>query len=133
MRRADSYETRARELAAEAGLDPDGRVERPGLRSMPVWCTFRDAARTEHLARQAATLELPPQAAEYRDSPLKVYGAHHDATIAQMHNCMSVCPIAYRRLPEVLDAHAGTVRIQHTLRPFVVVMAGVGEVDPFKD
>jgi tRNA-splicing ligase RtcB len=42
-------------------------------------------------------------------------------------------PMAYRRLPDVLAHHEGTVRVLHTLRPFVVVMAGSGEVDPFKD
>ena len=33
-------------------------------------------------------------------------------------------PMAYRRLPEVLAQHAGTVRVLHTLRPFAVAMAG---------
>jgi tRNA-splicing ligase RtcB len=42
-------------------------------------------------------------------------------------------PMAYRRLPEVLDNHAGTVRVLHRLRPFAVAMAGPGEFDPFKD
>jgi tRNA-splicing ligase RtcB len=42
-------------------------------------------------------------------------------------------PMAYRRLPEVLAAHAGTVRVLHRLRPFAVAMAGAGEFDPFKD
>lgn len=42
-------------------------------------------------------------------------------------------PMAYRRLPEVLDHHAGTVRVLHRLRPFAVAMAGAGEFDPFKD
>jgi tRNA-splicing ligase RtcB len=42
-------------------------------------------------------------------------------------------PMAYRRLPEVLAQHAGTIRVQHTLRPFAVAMAGAGEFDPFKD
>lgn len=42
-------------------------------------------------------------------------------------------PMAYRRLPEVLAEHAGTVRVLHTLRPFAVVMAGAGEFDPFRD
>jgi tRNA-splicing ligase RtcB (3'-phosphate/5'-hydroxy nucleic acid ligase) len=42
-------------------------------------------------------------------------------------------PMAYRRLPEVLAQHAGSIRVLHTLRPFAVVMAGSGEVDPFKD
>jgi len=42
-------------------------------------------------------------------------------------------PMAYRRLPEVLAAHAGSVKVVHTLRPFAVVMAGANEFDPFKD
>jgi tRNA-splicing ligase RtcB len=42
-------------------------------------------------------------------------------------------PMAYRRLPEVLAHHAGTIKVLHTLRPFAVVMAGSGETDPFKD
>ena len=42
-------------------------------------------------------------------------------------------PMAYRRLPEVIAQHAGTVKVLHTLRPFAVAMAGEGEFDPFKD
>jgi tRNA-splicing ligase RtcB len=42
-------------------------------------------------------------------------------------------PMAYRRLPDVLAQHAGTIRVLHTLRPFAVAMAGQGEFDPFKD
>jgi tRNA-splicing ligase RtcB len=42
-------------------------------------------------------------------------------------------PQAYRRLPDVLAHHAGTIRVLHTLRPLVVVMAGEGENDPFRD
>ncbi|KMO31425.1 metallophosphatase [Methylobacterium variabile] len=42
-------------------------------------------------------------------------------------------PQAYRRLPDVLAEHAGTIRVLHTLRPFAVAMAGAGEFDPYKD
>lgn len=42
-------------------------------------------------------------------------------------------PMAYRRLPDVLAHHAETIRVLHTLTPLVVVMAGAGEIDPFKD
>ena len=42
-------------------------------------------------------------------------------------------PQAYRRLPDVLRHHAGTVRILHTLTPIGVAMAGAGERDPYKD
>ena len=95
MRRPDPYETRARELAIAAGLDPDARIERPGQRSMPAWCTFRDAARAEHMAREAAAAAaeiatIAPQAEQFRNSPLKIFGEHEEATIAQMRNCMAV-------------------------------------------
>jgi tRNA-splicing ligase RtcB len=42
-------------------------------------------------------------------------------------------PQAYRRLPKVLAAHAGTIRILHTLTPLGVAMAGREIVDPYKD
>jgi tRNA-splicing ligase RtcB len=42
-------------------------------------------------------------------------------------------PHAYRRLPDVLAAQGDTVRVLHTLRPLVVVMAGENEFDPYKD
>jgi tRNA-splicing ligase RtcB len=47
-RAPDRMESRCRELAIAAGIDPDSRVEKPGSpRGMPTWCTFRDAARAE--------------------------------------------------------------------------------------
>src|SRR5215475_2776234 len=84
MDRSDPYQERAREMAREAGFDPDRRIERPGQRSMPVWCTFRDAARKEHLAREAAdaanTIAAEkPQAPQFQNSPLKVFGEHDHA------------------------------------------------------
>ncbi|MGZ8693935.1 MAG: RtcB family protein [Gaiellaceae bacterium] len=42
-------------------------------------------------------------------------------------------PEVYKRLPEVLAAHGGTIRIRHTLRPLGVAMAGRDVVDPYKD
>ena len=42
-------------------------------------------------------------------------------------------PQAYRRLPEVLAAQGDTIRVMHTLRPLIVVMAGENEFDPYKD
>jgi tRNA-splicing ligase RtcB len=57
-----------------------------------------------------------------RDKGVTLYGGDLDEA-----------PQAYRRLPDVLAAHAGTVRIEHTLRPFAVVMAGANEFDPYKD
>src|SRR3954469_20025655 len=42
-------------------------------------------------------------------------------------------PQPYRRLPNVLAAQEGTIRILHTLKPLGVAMAGKDIVDPYKD
>jgi len=42
-------------------------------------------------------------------------------------------PQAYRRLEKVLKAQGPTIEVLHVLHPLVVVMAGAGEVDPYKD
>lgn len=42
-------------------------------------------------------------------------------------------PHVYRRLPEVLSAQEGTIEVLHTLRPLIVVMAGAGQHDPYRD
>jgi len=42
-------------------------------------------------------------------------------------------PEVYKRLPEVLSAHAGSIRVKHTLRPLGVAMAGREVYDPYKD
>jgi tRNA-splicing ligase RtcB len=42
-------------------------------------------------------------------------------------------PHCYKRLPEVLEAHAETIRVLHTLTPLGVAMAGKNEFDPYKD
>jgi tRNA-splicing ligase RtcB (3'-phosphate/5'-hydroxy nucleic acid ligase) len=42
-------------------------------------------------------------------------------------------PEVYKRLPEVLDAHAGTIRVTHTLKPLGVAMAGGDVFDPYRD
>jgi len=93
--RSDPYQERARALAVEAGLDPDARIERQGQKSMPTWCTFRDAARKEHMARESAAASaeiamIAPQAPQFQNSPLQIFGDHDDATVAQMRNCMAV-------------------------------------------
>jgi len=93
--RTDPYQQRARELCLAAGIDPDSRIDRPGQKSMPAWCTFRDAARAEHVAREQTALAasiaaLKPQEARFQNAPLKVFGQHDENTIAQMRNCMTV-------------------------------------------
>ncbi len=96
MRRPDPYQERARALCLAAGVDPDSRIERPGQRSMPAWSAYRDAARQEQLVAQQAAESAAgiaasrPQAPEYQDAQLQVFGQHEEATIAQMRNCMAV-------------------------------------------
>jgi len=94
-RRPDPYEARARELAIAAGIDPDSRIERAGSRrGMPAWCAYRDAARTEHVAVEAAPaaaeMAAVAQPRQYQNAPLKILGEHDEGTIAQMRNCMGV-------------------------------------------
>jgi tRNA-splicing ligase RtcB len=42
-------------------------------------------------------------------------------------------PECYKRLDRVLAAHAGTIRVLHTLRPIGVAMAGAETFDPYRD
>ncbi len=42
-------------------------------------------------------------------------------------------PHVYRRLPDVLRAQRDTIVVEHLLKPLIVVMAGAGEFDPYKD
>ncbi len=42
-------------------------------------------------------------------------------------------PGVYKRLDDVLDAHQGSIRILHTLRPLGVAMAGDDVLDPYRD
>lgn len=42
-------------------------------------------------------------------------------------------PHCYKRIEDVLAAHAGTVKVTEILHPVGVAMAGAGEFDPYKD
>lgn len=90
--RSDPYQERAKEICLAAGTDPDSRLG--DGRGRPAWCDYRQAARDEHNAREAAQVAadvaIKPQAPEYQNSPLKVYGQHDENTLAQMKNCMGV-------------------------------------------
>jgi tRNA-splicing ligase RtcB len=57
----------------------------------------------------------------------------HDRQVALRGGDLDEAPQAYRRLPEVLAAHAGTIRVLHTLTPIGVAMAGHDIYDPYKD
>ena len=57
----------------------------------------------------------------------------HDRRVVLRGGDLDEAPQAYRRLPDVLAAHAGTIRVLHTLHPLGVAMAGRDIVDPYKD
>lgn len=57
----------------------------------------------------------------------------HEKGIVLRGGDLDEAPQAYRRLPDVLAAHADTIRILHTLTPLSVAMAGRDIVDPYKD
>ena len=56
-----------------------------------------------------------------------------DRGVALLGGDLDESPMAYRRLPEVLACHAGSVRVLHVLRPFAVAMAGRDTTYPWKD
>jgi tRNA-splicing ligase RtcB (3'-phosphate/5'-hydroxy nucleic acid ligase) len=56
-----------------------------------------------------------------------------DKGVALRGGDLDEAPQAYRRLPDVLAAHAGTIQVLHTLRPLGVAMAGRDIIDPYKD
>jgi len=93
MSRPDRFQDRARALAIEAELDPDAKIERPGQRPVPTWCTFIDVARAEQKAREGEGGKVSgsaPQPERFKDGPLKIFGQHADDTVAQMRACMGV-------------------------------------------
>ena len=115
-RRPDLLETRARELALAAGVDPESRVPKPGsARGMPAWRLFGRKEAKRRFTRAAMDDWL-------RERGVLLAGADLDES-----------PMAYRRLPDVLAYHADSAKMLHRLRPFAVAMAGEGEFDPWKD
>jgi tRNA-splicing ligase RtcB len=56
-----------------------------------------------------------------------------DKGVTVLGSDLDEAPQAYRRLPDVLAAHAGTIEIVHELMPRGVIMAGANEFDPYKD
>ena len=54
----------------------------------------------------------------------------HEQGIVVVGGGADEAPEVYKRLPDVLAAHAGTIRVTHTLRPLGVAMAGRHEARP---
>lgn len=95
-RKADRFESRARELCLEAGIDPDSRItqgfRRSGkARTIPAWCGFREAAIKEKYTQEqnAVAISASREFTEYSNkATLKIYGDHEETTVSQMHACM---------------------------------------------
>jgi len=56
-----------------------------------------------------------------------------DRGIVLMGGGADEAPEVYKRLPDVLAAHAASIRVKHTLHPLGVAMAGRDVHDPYKD
>lgn len=95
--------------APKRGVCPD----HPGSRLMKVW--VEEQVRAGKVDWQAVQARL-------REQGIVLLGGGADEA-----------PEVYKRLPEVLDAHAGSIRVRHTLRPLGVAMAGRDVHDPYKD
>src|SRR5262245_14804554 len=77
--------------------------------------------RTEKVVRPGV-VDWPAVQARLREQGIVLVGGGADEA-----------PEVYKRLPEVLAAHAGSVRVTHRLRPLGVAMAGRDIHDPYKD
>jgi len=95
--------------APKRGVCPD----HPDARLMKVWVE-------EQL--KPGLVDWPSVQARLREQGIVLVGGGADEA-----------PEVYKRLPDVLDAHAGSIRVKHTLRPLGVAMAGRDVHDPYKD
>jgi tRNA-splicing ligase RtcB len=95
----------------------DSGTARDGLRS-----TIHGAGRVLSRRQAKKTVDYAAVRAVLRAQGIELRGGDADEA-----------PGAYKRLPEVLAAHAGTINVLHTLTPMGVAMAGRDVVDPFKD
>ena len=95
--------------APKRGLCPD----HPDARLMKVWVQ-------EQI--KPGQVDWPAVQARLREQGIVLMGGGADEA-----------PEVYKRLPDVLGAHAGSIRVKHTLRPLGVAMAGRDVRDPYKD
>jgi tRNA-splicing ligase RtcB len=93
---------------------PDSRCpEHPGSRMLKTW-VFEQT--------KPGQVNWPAVQARLREQGIVLVGGGADEA-----------PEVYKRLPDVLAAHAGSIRVKHTLHPLGVAMAGREVYDPYKD
>jgi tRNA-splicing ligase RtcB len=87
-----------------------------------LFSTVHGAGRIMSRRQAARKVDWPAVQARLREQGIVLVGGGADEA-----------PEVYKRLPDVLDAHAGSTRVKHTLRPLRVAMAGRDVYDPYKD
>jgi len=113
IRRRKRWECSARDCG-RLFESPDHRCpEHPSARLRKVWVA-------EQL--KPGKVDWPAVQARLRERGIVLVGGGADEA-----------PEVYKRLPDVLAAHAGSIRVKHTLRPLGVAMAGRDVHDPYKD
>ena len=75
-----------------------------------------------HVQVKPGAVDWPAVQARLREQGIVLVGGGADEA-----------PEVYKRLPDVLAAHGGTIRVTHTLRPLGVAMADRDVYDPYKD
>ncbi|MGE3840068.1 MAG: RtcB family protein [Vicinamibacterales bacterium] len=103
---------------------PLGDFNRGANQSLPLCpaCGNRMRKQTKSEQVRPGVVDWPSWQATLKAQGVELRGAGADEA-----------PQCYKRLPDVLAAHAGTIKILHTLRPIGVAMAGKDTFDPFKD
>ena len=112
---------------SENAAQPKQRSESPyqgrtAQRDNPTQAIIRQAV--DFLIEQvkAGKVDWPAVQARLREQGIVLVGGGADEA-----------PEVYKRLPDVLAAHADSIRVTHTLRPLGVAMAGRDVFDPYKD
>jgi tRNA-splicing ligase RtcB len=112
MRRRKRWICRNRDC--DRVFDPDGTCpDHPDAGLMKVWVE-------EQIKR--GVVDWPAVQNRLREQDIVLMGGGADEA-----------PEVYKRLPDVLAAHSGSIRVKHTLRPLGVAMAGRDVHDPYKD
>jgi len=116
---------RRRKRWACRNRDCDRLFEPSGSAQRPVCPEHPDAGVTKVWLEEqvrAGVVDWPAVQARLREQGIVLIGGGADEA-----------PEVYKRLPDVLAAHAGSVRVTHTLRPLGVAMAGRDVQDAYKD
>ncbi len=91
----------------------EGCPDHPGSRMMKTW--VQEQVRP-------GLVDWPAVQTRLREQGIVLIGGGADEA-----------PEVYKRLPDVLVAHAGSIRVTHKLRPLGVAMAGRDVDDPYRD